>query len=268
MFDDTFYDRHADSWWSDTDSPFRIIRYMMNPIRFAYTVKHLVQRNLDYRGMQVLDVGCGGGFLTEEISKFGLQATGLDPSAPSLYTAKRHARAMNLDVSYLEGFGEALPFEDASFDMVFCLDVLEHVRDFRVIVREVNRVLKPGGLFFFETVNRTLLSYLVVILVLQEFPWTSLIPSGVHDWKHFIKPSELKKSLEDTDLALLDMQGILPGWNILYNLFLIRNKAREPITFHNLCRLFKCHESPYNGLCYIGFAEKAGPGVATVDSEL
>ena len=130
MFDNTFYDRHGDKWWSVTDSPFGIIRYMMNP-----------------------------------------------------YASHTSSSTWSL--------------ESESFDMVFCLDVLEHVRNFRDIKHEVNRVLKSGGLFFFETVNRTLMSYLVVILVLQDFPWTSLIPHGVHDWKYFIRLAEFRNSLEE-----------------------------------------------------------------------
>ena len=148
MFDNTFYDRHGDKWWSVTDSPFGIIRYMMNP-----------------------------------------------------YASRTSSSTWSL--------------ESESFDMVFCLDVLEHVRNFRDIKHEVNRVLKSGGLFFFETVNRTLMSYLVVILVLQEFPWTSLIPNGVHDWKYFIRPAEFRNSLEENRLDLRDMRGILLGWNSL-----------------------------------------------------
>ncbi|GAB1481845.1 bifunctional 3-demethylubiquinone 3-O-methyltransferase/2-octaprenyl-6-hydroxy phenol methylase [Treponema sp.] len=253
--DEEFYNKHGSEWWTEEESPFKLIRYMMNPLRFAYTIKHLIQRNVEYRGMKVLDIGCGGGFLTEEIAKFGMDAYGIDPSGPSLAAARRHAEAMNLDVEYLEGFGERLPFADASFDMVFCLDVLEHVQDYRAIVKEVSRVLKPGGLFFFETINKTLLSFCIVILFMQEFPLTRLIPQGVHDWKYFIRPKKLKSSLKENGFVLRNIQGILPGLNLLYNLFLVRRKVMDKITFHDLCKLFNCHESFYKGLCYIGFAE-------------
>jgi two-component system, sensor histidine kinase and response regulator len=148
--DNQFYDREASDWWSGTDNPLMIIRYMMNPVRFSYVIRQLVAQSYDYRHKRVLDIGCGGGFLTEEIAKYGFETTGLDPSAPSLVTARSHARVQNLQIEYLEGVGEALLFPDNHFDIVFCLDVLEHVSDFRKVIREVSRVLAPGGLFFLK----------------------------------------------------------------------------------------------------------------------
>jgi two-component sensor histidine kinase/protein-L-isoaspartate O-methyltransferase len=146
--DNQYYDREASDWWSGTDNPLMIIRYMMNPVRFSYVLRHLVSQSYDYRHKRVLDIGCGGGFLTEEIAKYGFETTGLDPSSPSLVTARSHAKIQNLQIDYLEGVGEALLFPDNHFDIVFCLDVLEHVSDFRKVISEVSRVLAPGGLFF------------------------------------------------------------------------------------------------------------------------
>jgi len=253
MIDNDYYNREAESWWSEKEGPFAIIRYTMNPVRFAYVMKHLVHLSYDYRGKKVLDVGRGGGFLTEEIAKFGLETTGLDPSTPTLRAARRHAAAMDLRIDYQEGFGEELPFPDSHFDMVFCLDVLEHVKDFRTIVREVRRVLKPGGYFFFETVNRTLLSWFIVIFLFQKFPLTRLIPRDIHKWKHFIRPRELSRALEDSGIRLEDMQGIMPGYNFTYNVFLLRKMVSNQISFHDLCSRFRCHESFYKGLCYVGY---------------
>lgn len=257
MIDNDFYNREAESWWKDKDSPLGIIRYTMNPIRLAYVVKHLAVISYDYRRKRVLDIGCGGGFLTEEIAKFGLETDGLDPSVPTLHTARNHAKAMNLLIDYHEGFGEELPYNDGYFDMVFCLDVLEHVKDYPKIIREVQRVLKPGGMFFFETVNRTLLSYLVVIFFFQKFPLTRIMPKNVHIWKYFIKPKELKKTIHDTAMTVSDMQGILPGYNFAYNLLMVKRLVKREITFHELCALFRCHESFYKGLCYVGYAVKS-----------
>ncbi|HKK65238.1 MAG TPA: methyltransferase domain-containing protein [Clostridia bacterium] len=125
-------------------------------------------------------IGCGGDFLTEEIAKFGLETTGVDISSVTLQVARKHAEALNLSIDYHAGMGEKLPFADDQYEMVFCLDVLEHVKDFDAIISEVSRVLTPGGLFFFETVNRTLLSYLIVIFFMQEFPFTRVLPPRVH----------------------------------------------------------------------------------------
>jgi 2-polyprenyl-6-hydroxyphenyl methylase/3-demethylubiquinone-9 3-methyltransferase len=256
MIDNDYYNREAGTWWTEKEGPLAIIRYTMNPIRFAYVMKHLVNLSYDYRGRKVLDIGCGGGFLTEEIAKFGLDATGLDPSVPSLHAARSHAAAMNLRIDYQEGFGEKLPFPDNHFDMVFCLDVLEHVKDFRQIIREVRRVLKPGGYFFFETVNRTLLSWFIVIFLFQKFPLTRIIPRDIHKWKYFIRPKELRRAMEDAGILPQDMQGILPGYNFTYNFLLVRRMVANKISFHDLCKLFRCHESAYKGLCYVGFGVK------------
>jgi 2-polyprenyl-6-hydroxyphenyl methylase/3-demethylubiquinone-9 3-methyltransferase len=256
MVDNEFYNKKADHWWSDTDSPFMIIRYTMNPIRFAYVMKQFAILSYDYRGKRVLDIGCGGGFLTEEIAKFGLSTLGVDPSIPSLDTARHHARLMNLQIEYLEGVGEKLPFPDEAFDIVFCCDVLEHVEDYRAVVKEVDRVLKPGGLFFFETINRTLLSFIVVIFFLQRWTITRVIPPNIHDWKYFLKPSELRNTLSSFGIETQDMRGILPGWNFLYNIFLVQKWVRNKISFKELCKRFQCHESSYKGLCYVGYGRK------------
>jgi len=254
--DNQFYDREASDWWSDTDNPLMIIRYMMNPVRFAYVIRHLVSRSYDYRHKRVLDIGCGGGFLTEEIAKHGFDTTGLDPSAPSLVTARSHARILNLQIDYQEGVGEALLFPDNQFDIVFCLDVLEHVSDFRKIIREVSRVLAPGGFFFFETVNRTMLSYFIVIFLMQIFPLTRMIPRDIHNWKYFIKPGELQQALKASDLQVEDITGILPGFGMLYHLPQLRGMAKKRLSVRELCAVFRCHESRLKSLCYVGYATK------------
>lgn len=256
--DNQYYDREASDWWSGTDNPLMIIRFMMNPVRFSYALRHLVSQSFDYRYKRVLDIGCGGGFLTEEIAKYGFETTGLDPSAPSLVTARSHARIQNLHIDYLEGVGEALLFPDNHFDIVFCLDVLEHVSDFRKVIREVSRVLAPGGLFFFETVNRTMLSYFIVIFLMQIFPLTRMIPRDIHDWKYFIRPRELQQSLKDTDLQVEDITGILPGFGLLYHLPQLRSMAKKRLSVRELCAIFRCHESSVKALCYVGYAKKKG----------
>ena len=131
---------------------------------------------VDPRSRFALDVGCGGGVLTEDLSRLGFTAFGLDPSGPSLAVARDHALSGGLSISYIRGTGEAIPFAPASFDVVFCCDVLEHVRDLRAVVAEISRVLKPGGMFFYDTLNRNLYSLLVVIKVAQEWRRFAFMP--------------------------------------------------------------------------------------------
>ena len=115
-----------------------------------------------------MDVGCGGGFLAEEFAKDGFAVTGIDPADRSIEAARKHAADNNLEIDYRAGKEEALPFSDGSFDIVACCDVLEHVDDFSLVISEVARTLKAGGVFCFDTVNRTWLSNLVAIKLFKK----------------------------------------------------------------------------------------------------
>jgi len=256
MIDNEYYDREAASWWSATDGPLKMIRYTMNPLRSAYVKRILAGIGYDNEGKCVLDVGCGGGFLAEEAAKYGLETTGIDPSKASLVEARANAKSSGLDIDYHEGFGEDLPFEDETFDIVFCCDVFEHVKDFPKVIEEIGRVLKPGGLIFFETINKTILSYFVVIFVLQNWSFTRVIPRNIHSWNLFVRPSKLKKKLGAQGIETKDLRGVMPGWNLPKIILGLHRKANEEITFDELCKVFKCRETRYKGLCYIGYAEK------------
>ena len=143
-------------------------------------------RGLRYQDLEVLDLGCGGGLMSEAYARRGARVTGVDPSTVSLKVARAHARESGLSIRYKQGRGEAFPFPDASFDLVSCCDVLEHVDDLDAVIHRITRVLRPDGLFFFDTINRTWLSWLFVIEVFQE--WLHLVPAGTHDWDMFITP--------------------------------------------------------------------------------
>ncbi len=191
--DNDIYNRVAPTWW-DEDGFMAILRTSLNPPRAAYFRNVIVQRmGLQPSGLQVLDVGCGGGLLSEEFAALRCQVTGIDPSEPTLQAAREHARKGGLNIRYLSGRGEALPFEDRSFDLVCCCDVFEHVEDLDAVLREIGRVLKPGGVLLFDTINRTLRSKLVAIKLAQDWPPTRFIPADVHVWEKFIRPQELQE---------------------------------------------------------------------------
>ncbi|MCX7787288.1 MAG: bifunctional 2-polyprenyl-6-hydroxyphenol methylase/3-demethylubiquinol 3-O-methyltransferase UbiG [Spirochaetes bacterium] len=259
MIDNKFYDREAKHWWSGEDSPLMLIRYTVHPLRLQYVLEHLGMEYLSFEGLQVLDVGCGGGFLTEEIAKYGLKIVGIDPSLASLEAARSHAEKIGLRIEYLEGIGERIPFPDSFFDIVFCCDVLEHMNDYQEVLKEVKRVLRPGGWLFFETINRTLLSFFVVVFLLQECEFTSIIPRNIHCWENFIKPEELLKTLKALGFQVKEIVGIMPGWNFLYHILLLRKRVKQQIGYEKLCKFFKCHTTKYTGLCYLGCAWKAHP---------
>ncbi|MEY3901140.1 MAG: hypothetical protein RL189_446 [Pseudomonadota bacterium] len=188
------YSDMADSWWDDS-GPFQDLVHMI-PARFEFFDRTLC----DWNGKRVLDLGCGGGFVSEFLAARGATVVGVDPSAPLLNVARGHSSGRGLNIDYKVGTGEAIPAADGAFDVVVCVDVLEHVADLSKVLQEVRRVLKPQGLFFYDTINRTTFSFLWMIVALE---WISgRIPRGTHDWRKFIRPHEL--------LDLLNKNGFKP----------------------------------------------------------
>jgi 2-polyprenyl-6-hydroxyphenyl methylase / 3-demethylubiquinone-9 3-methyltransferase len=123
-----------------------------------------------------LDVGWGGGTLAEEFAATGFRVTGVDPSEKSLAPARQHAQSIGWPIDDQKGSGESIPFPDDTYPVVYCCDVLEHVRDLPKVMGEIYRVTKPGGVFFFDTLNRTLISKLVAIKIWQEWKSTAFMP--------------------------------------------------------------------------------------------
>jgi 2-polyprenyl-6-hydroxyphenyl methylase / 3-demethylubiquinone-9 3-methyltransferase len=198
----TIYDRVADRWWSDD-------------IRWVRTLKNLVpgrlawfDRQIDWQGKAVLDLGCAGGFMAEALALRGAQVTGIDPAADAIAAARAHARAGGLRIGYDVGVGEALPYDSASFDAVVCVDVLEHVVDLHRVLAEVARTLRPGGMFLFDTINRNPLARLATITVTEDI--LRLLPRGTHDPAMFIKPRELRAAMLSAGLAPGRVTGLGP----------------------------------------------------------
>jgi len=225
----TIYDSVADRWWSDD-------------IRWVRTLKNLVpgrlswfDRQIDWRGKAVLDLGCAGGFMAEALAQRGAQVTGIDPAAGAIDAARAHARTQGFRIGYDVGVGEALPYDDASFDAVVCVDVLEHVTDLTKVLTEVARTLRPGGLFLFDTINRNLLARLATITIAEDV--LRLLPRGTHDPAKFIKPRELRSAMEGAGLVPGAVTGLGPrGIN-----------RRFDLTFGPL---------PLTAILYMGIARK------------
>ena len=225
----TIYDAVADAWWSDD-------------IRWVRTLKNLVPGRLswfddkvDWRGKTVLDLGCAGGFMAEALAARGAKVTGIDPAAEAIAAARQHAKAMGHSITYDVGFGEALPYADAAFDAVVCVDVLEHVADLPAVLAGVARVLRPGGLFLFDTINRNPLARFATITVAEDL--LRLLPRGTHDPAMFIKPAELRRGLTNAGLVPGPFTGLGPrGVNL-----------RGDLTFGRL---------PLTTILYMGTARK------------
>jgi 2-polyprenyl-6-hydroxyphenyl methylase / 3-demethylubiquinone-9 3-methyltransferase len=230
----TIYDRVADSWWSDD-------------IRWVRTLKNLVpgrlawfDRQIDWQGKGVLDLGCAGGFMAEALATRGAQVTGIDPAEGAIAAARPHARAQGLRIGYDVGMGEALPYDTASFDAVVCVDVLEHVADLTRVLAEMSRSLRPGGMFLFDTINRNLLARLATITVAEDL--LRLLPRGTHDPAMFIKPRELQSAMQGAGLVPGAVTGLGPrGINRRFDLtfgplpltaILYMGIARKPAILH------------------------------------
>ena len=255
--DNAIYDRVATTWW-DQDGFMALLRTSVNPPRFAFFREALTKRlGKDPRGLRVLDVGCGGGLLSEEFAALGCDVTGIDLSLPTLAAASRHAMASGLSIRYLEGSAEQLAFESGTFDVVCCCDVLEHVDSPDAVIGEISRVLKPGGLFFFDTINRTLKSKLVAIKAAQDWRLTRLIPRDVHVWEKFIRPGELVALLERHGMPNSELAGLSPAMSPFTALSaLIQNKLGK-MTFAELGTRIKLKQSNDLSISYMGVAGRA-----------
>ncbi len=198
----TIYDTVADKWWSDE-------------IRWVRTLKNLVpgrlswfDRHIDWAGKQVLDLGCAGGFMAEALTDRGARVTGIDPAEQAISAARAHAKATGRAITYDVGVGEALPYPDAGFDAVVCVDVLEHVQDLDRVLAQVARVLRPSGQFLFDTINRNPLARLATITMAEDV--LRLLPKGTHDPDMFIRPAELRTALRGAGLVAGPFTGLGP----------------------------------------------------------
>ena len=203
----------ASRWW-DPNSEFKPL-HDINPLRVNYISQHI---NLAEK--RVLDIGCGGGILAEALAHHGATVTAIDKAEASLSVAKLHLLESQLDISYLdstaEEFAETQP---AQFDVVTCLEMLEHVPAPSSVVAACQRLVKPGGLVFFSTINRNPKSYLFAIIGAEYL--LNLLPRGTHDYAKLIKPSELATWSRQAHLTLRDQIGM--GYNPLTKKYFLQN---------------------------------------------
>ena len=253
--DNAVYDRMAASWWEE--SGFLHALAALNPARFGYMRRVLLEElHLTPLGLRAWDIGCGGGLLAEEFARLGFAVVGVDPSKKSLAVARTHAAGQRLAIAYCCATGETLPFGNDSFDVVYCCDVLEHVNDVGQVIGETARVLRPGGTYLYDTINRTLRSRLIVIKLLQEWRWTALMPPRLHDWHSFIRPAELWCALEDHGLVPGGLTGLRPRGNPVHLVRTLRRRKRGLLSYAAAAREMDLGESRDTSVSYIGYARK------------
>jgi len=249
------YKTDGDIWWKP-DHILHLLKTSINPWRVSYSTNIIKELGIDPKGKTALEVGSGGGILTEEICKMGFTTTGIDPAEQSIETASNHAKASGLNIKYDKGAGEHLPYADNSFDCVFCCDVLEHVQDLPKVISEISRVLKPGGVFFYDTLNRTFISKLVAIKIWQEWKRWAFMPPNLHVWEMFIKPEEIKELLLKNGFDWKEHHGSSPNVSIPKMLGYLRKRAKGEWTFADLGKNFWLVESKDMNILYAGYAIK------------
>ena len=201
----------SDAWW-DPKGQFKAL-HRLNPLRVAYVRDHLAAhfaRSPDslrpFTGLSVVDVGCGGGLFSEPLARLGASVTAIDADRNSIAIARTHASQVGVEVAYRCAVPELLAREGARFEAVVTMEVIEHVADMDAFLAAISSLLQPDGVLILATINRTLKS-LALAKVAAEYV-LGWVPPGTHDWRKFVRPSELATRLRRTGLDLRDVSGM------------------------------------------------------------
>ncbi|MDX8377872.1 MAG: bifunctional 2-polyprenyl-6-hydroxyphenol methylase/3-demethylubiquinol 3-O-methyltransferase UbiG [Mariprofundales bacterium] len=207
----------ASDWWNENGKFWPLHR--MNPVRVRYIAEHCANIGLKFSAAKILDVGCGGGILCESLAKLGAELDGIDRAGKALSVARLHAEQSSLEkLHYHEANAESWAEQHAgSYDIVTCLEVLEHVPDITSVCTACAKLLKPGGMFFFATINRTPKAYALAIIGAEYI--LGWLPKGTHRYEKLIRPSELINSMRSCDLQVQEVCGM--GVNPLEKRFFI-----------------------------------------------
>ncbi len=208
------FSKIADEWW-DPEGKFKPL-HKFNPIRIKYIKENIINnfklknKSKPLLGIKILDIGCGGGLLSEPMSRMGANVTGIDASDKNIKIAKLHSKKNKLKINYLCSSPEKLKIEK-KFDVILNMEIVEHVEDIDFFLKSCSKLLKKNGLMFVATINKTLKSYVFAIVGAEYvLRW---LPIGTHEWEKFVKPEDLKKILMKYDLSLNKLEGM--NFNII-----------------------------------------------------
>jgi len=204
------FSRMAEEWW-DVNGKFKPL-HMFNPIRIEYITEKikihfkLKKDKSNYlEGLNILDIGCGGGLICEPMARLGANVTGIDASEKNINIAKLHSKKNGLKINYVNASPENLEHIE-KFDIILNLEIVEHVNNVNLYIKSCYKLLKKNGLMFTATLNRSFISYIKAIIGAEYIlRW---LPIGTHDWNKFIKPEELEKFLSDEKFSTLDVKGL------------------------------------------------------------
>ena len=204
------FSKLADEWW-DINGKFKPL-HVFNPMRIEYIMDITLNyfkidkiTKLPLKNLKILDIGCGGGLISEPMSRLGANVTGIDASDKNIHVAKLHAKKNNLNINYLNTVPENLKLQN-EFDIILNLEVIEHVENLDLYLSSCFGLLKKKGIMFTATINRTLTSYVKAIIGAEYIlKW---LPIGTHDWNKFVKPEELEKKLTDLNFSTTSLTGL------------------------------------------------------------
>ncbi len=202
------FSKLAEEWW-DVSGKFKPL-HMFNPIRIEYILEKTsvhFQRNdnnLPLKGLKFLDIGCGGGLISEPMCRLGAEVTGIDASLKNIEIAKLHAKNSNLKINYLNTSPEKMT-ENQKFDVILNLEIVEHVEDVDLYFKSCAKLLNKNGLMFTATLNRTFISFVKAIIGAEYIlRW---LPIGTHDWNKFLKPKEIEQKIDDLNFSIIEVNG-------------------------------------------------------------
>jgi len=204
------FSKLADEWW-DVNGKFKPL-HMFNPIRIEYITENIrnhfnikKDKSNFLKGINILDIGCGGGLISEPMARLGAEVTGIDASEKNIKVAKLHSKGNDLQINYLHSSPEKLN-TSKKFDVILNLEIVEHVDNVDFYIRSCYKLLKNNGIMFTATLNRSFTSYVKAIIGAEYLlRW---LPIGTHDWNKFIKPEELEKILNQEKFSTLDVKGL------------------------------------------------------------
>lgn len=201
----------AEAWW-DPHGKFRAL-HRLNPVRIGYIRDHVAARfgrdplqSRPLSGLRLLDIGCGGGLLAEPMTRLGAHLVGADAALRNIGVAAMHAEQSGLNIDYRHTTAEALVAAGESFDVILCMEVVEHVADLGSFLGSSGSMLRPGGLLVAATLNRTVKAFALAVVGAEYLlRW---LPQGTHDWRKFVRPHELARLLRAADLTVRDVTGV------------------------------------------------------------